>query len=106
VEARWRNWGEILQDRGCGTEEAQVIIKAARQDAPTSPIFIQRAWLRNEPVWLVGGAIDTNYHLTGRICPPTLKELDAERRQGTKFWLHAVSTEPPYLLIDQFSEYR
>ena len=99
TENRWRDWSAELQNKGCSMQEADAIIAAAQTDAPTSPIFIQRAWLQNQSVWLVGGAIQKDEGT--RICPPTLQDLENERRRNTHVWLRAVSTEAPYSLIDR-----
>ena len=103
TQSRWRDWSEELQHKGCSKEEADAVIAAARKDAPTSPIFIQRAWLNSQQVWLFGGAIYKDRDVTWP-CPPSLSALENDRRKSTHVWLRAVSTEAPYNLIDRTAD--
>ena len=103
TQSRWRDWSEELQHKGCSKEEADAVIAAARKDAPTSPIFIQRTRLNGQQVWLVGGAIYKT-DIIGWLCVPTAQERDNERRRNTHVWLRAVSTEAPYNLIDRTAD--
>jgi hypothetical protein len=99
-------WQEIqtrLQNYGVEGDEAREVIRIARSQLKEEwPCFVERGYLRNQPVWIVVGSLPSYTGFIAWVCPPSSQDIREEkiRKYCSDIQVIVISAEKPYAVLN------